>query len=239
MARIPWTAVSRMGYARTPYNIRGLQTAMPTQQCLHCCELYCLQPFCKAVTRIRYACRRYGHTNTSPLCSKRKNVCAPQQHQQPPPAPASCTQATATCNQETQTEPDLFEKSTEELNSVKKDFKLLTHFIGELDDFYSIMGIQNQERIQELEVLIDGVCANSKKWIFDENLHCKRCGLTTKHKLKECPAHENYCYKCRKTNHFSFSCHKPKEHRSYVANIRFSEEIKTLLDKHLVNRPPL
>jgi len=124
MARIPWTTVSRMAYARTPYNIRGLQPATPAQQCLHCCEVYCLQHFCKAVTRICYACRRYGHISMSPLCSKRKDLCAPQQHQQPLPAPASSTtQDTATCSQETQTEPDFFEQTTEELNSIKKDFK--------------------------------------------------------------------------------------------------------------------
>ena len=62
--------------------------------------------------------------------------------------------------------------------------------------------------------------------MFHEDLSCKGCSLITKHKLKECPAYENVWHKCRKSNDFSFSCQNTKQHKIFVADITFTEEVK-------------
>jgi len=112
MARIPRNTVARMGYAKMPYNIRGLLQAATTQQCLNCCEVYHHQHFCKAVTRICYTCRCYGHISASPLCPK-KDQLASEQHLQPAASalPLSFTK-------EVQTDQHVLEQTTTDICSI-------------------------------------------------------------------------------------------------------------------------
>jgi len=64
---------------------------LATEWCLLCCETYMGFHQCKALNRICYSCRQYGHISASEQCQNRKNATVPVRpadDQQPPSSPA-------------------------------------------------------------------------------------------------------------------------------------------------------
>ena len=96
------------------------------------------------------------------------------------------------------------QKATNKILSLQNDIKLFVNLIGQLDDFYDQILIENDTENSELHEIIEELCKNNTKWTLKTRHTCSRCELAPKHRLQDCPAYENSCIKCRKLHHFSF-----------------------------------
>jgi len=75
---------------RGHFNAMRAWMMLATQRCLRCCETYMGFHQCKALNRICYFCRQYGHISASELCPNRKNATVPVRpadNQQPSSSP--------------------------------------------------------------------------------------------------------------------------------------------------------
>ena len=75
---------------RGPFNAMPTWMMWATQRCLRCCDTYMGFHQCKALFRICYSCRQYGHISSSELCPNRKNATVPVRpadNQQPSSSP--------------------------------------------------------------------------------------------------------------------------------------------------------
>ena len=111
-------------------------------------------------------------------------------------------------------------EATNKILSLENDIKPFLNLIGQLDDFYDRMLIENNAAISELHEVIEEMCKNNTKWTLKTRNTCSPCNLAPKHRLQNCPAYEKSCIKCRKLHHFSFLCKNPSD----VPTITFSED---------------
>jgi len=117
------------------------------------------------------------------------------------------------------------DEESDNIRTLKNENNLLIEFMEGLDRFYSNWKNNNQSVISDLMNIVESLCDNDKKLTFNENYQCRRCGLPSKHKLKDCPAFELDCFKCGRENHIGTMCLSADEDDT-EPTLEFSEDMK-------------